>query len=231
MVISKQFQEYLGDQGSVLDAIPDYTPQLNGTAERNVRTAVNMMRSMFESVDVPLPKYFWTEAICTSCYIKNRFTSTKEPTSFEMWTGEKPDISHFRVYECKPYKHATKQKRKSLDDRPEECILLGCGTGSTYPLMTKSRRIVVARNVNFVETSLLLRDVNNDYATLYLDNDDQEYIPTPEEQSEDKKIAVLDESRLSAGPDKSLKSSVGVRRYACLQAMREAKKKTKRLWL
>jgi len=48
-----------------------------------------------------------------------------------------------------------KQKRKSLDDRAEEWIIVGYGTGSTYRLMTKKTRgIVIARDLRFDEASL-----------------------------------------------------------------------------
>jgi len=43
---AEEFKEDLSDQGTVLDDIRDYTPQFNESAERNIRTVVNMMRSM-----------------------------------------------------------------------------------------------------------------------------------------------------------------------------------------
>jgi len=88
---STEFREYVSDQGTVLDVIPDYTPQLNETAGRNIRTAMNMMRSMFKAADAP--KYLWAEAICDACHIKNRFTSSKNSTPFKPWFGQKPNIS------------------------------------------------------------------------------------------------------------------------------------------
>jgi hypothetical protein len=94
--ISKECKEYPSDQGTVLDEIPDYTPQLNGTAERNIRTVMNMMRSMLKAAE--LPRYLLAEAICAACYIKNRFTSSKKSTPFELWFGQKSDICHFRIY-------------------------------------------------------------------------------------------------------------------------------------
>ena len=54
---AKDIQEYLGDHGTVLDNIPDYTPQLNETGDRNIRTVMNMMRSMLKYADVS--KDFW----------------------------------------------------------------------------------------------------------------------------------------------------------------------------
>jgi len=112
----------------------------------------------------------WSEAICATCYIKNRFTSSKKPTLFELWFGEKPLTSGFR------------EGRKSLDNRAEKCILVVYCTGNTYRLMTKkSRRTVVARGFKFDEASLGLHGVKNDYAPLYLEYNDQKDIPMPEE--------------------------------------------------
>ena len=96
---------------------------------RNIRTVMNMLRSMSKAAD--LPKYFCPEAICAACCIKNRFTSFKKSTPSELWFGQKTDISHFRIYGYKACNHVPKQKKKSLDDRAEECILFGYGTGST----------------------------------------------------------------------------------------------------
>jgi len=54
--------------------------------------------------------------------------------------------------------------------------------------------------------------VKNDHASLYLEYDDQEDIPTPEEEVEEMKETGLADSKLSAGCDTSFKSSVGVTR-------------------
>jgi len=88
-----------------------------------------------------------------------------EESVTKTWFGERPDISHLRIYRCKAYMHVLNENRKSLYDRAEECILVGYGTATTYRLMTKkTRRIVVTRDVKFHEASLGLRDVQNNYA-------------------------------------------------------------------
>jgi len=128
--LSSAFNEYLSTQGTVLQDIPDYTPELNGTAERNIRTVMNMMRSMLKGAG--LPKNLWAEAIIAACYIKNRFTSSGKSTPHELWFGTKPDVSGLRIYGCTAFVHVPKEKRKALDDRSEECILIGYGSGNTY---------------------------------------------------------------------------------------------------
>jgi len=72
----------LGWSGTILDGISDYAPQFNGTCERNIRTVMNMMRSMSKSAD--LPNDSWPKARCATCYIKNWFTTSKKPTPFEL---------------------------------------------------------------------------------------------------------------------------------------------------
>ena len=46
------------------------TPQQNGVVERKNRTLKEMARTML--CENNLPKYFWGEAINTSCYVINR---------------------------------------------------------------------------------------------------------------------------------------------------------------
>ena len=126
--LSSAFNEYLNTQGTVLQDIPDYTTELNGTAEINLRTVKNMMRSMLE--DAGLSKNLWTDAIIAACYIKNRFTSSSKSTPHELWFGTKPDVSGLRIYGCTAFLHVPREKRKALDDVSEECILIGYGSGN-----------------------------------------------------------------------------------------------------
>ena len=220
--ISKELKECLSDQGTVLDEIPDYTPQLNGTANRNIRTAT---RSMLKAPD--LLKYLWAEAMCAAFNTKNPFTSPNKSTPFELWFGHEPDISHFRIYGCKAYMHVPNQKRKPLDDRAGEWILVGYCTGSTYRLITKTtRRIEIARDVKFDGASRGLCNFKNDYEPLYLEYEDQEVSSTREEDKKEKKEVVdIEEHKISAGTDMGAKPAFGVRRSASLQGMREAKER------
>jgi len=51
------------------------TPQQNGVVERKNRTLQEMARTMINESNVE--KYFWAEAINTSCYIINRVSIRK----------------------------------------------------------------------------------------------------------------------------------------------------------
>ena len=72
------------------------TPQQNGVAERRNRTLMDMVRSMVSNTT--LPKSMWDEALKIAIYILNCVPSKAVPkTPFELWTGRKPSINHFRV--------------------------------------------------------------------------------------------------------------------------------------
>ena len=92
--LSSAFNEYLSTQGTLLQDFPDCTPELNGIAERNIRSVMNMMRSMPKSAG--LHKNLCTEAI-TPHYIKNQFTSSRKSTPHYLCFGTKLDVSGFRI--------------------------------------------------------------------------------------------------------------------------------------
>ena len=49
-----------------------------------------------------LPDYLWGEALRTTTYNLNRVLSKYVPkTPFELWSGRKPSLHHFRVWGCK----------------------------------------------------------------------------------------------------------------------------------
>jgi hypothetical protein len=80
--LSSGCNEYLSTQGTVLQDIPDYTPELNGTAERNIRIVINMMRFMLKGAG--LHKNVLAEPIIGACYIKNRLTSSSKSTPHKL---------------------------------------------------------------------------------------------------------------------------------------------------
>ena len=60
-----------------------------------------MARTMLN--DNNLPKYFWAEAVNTSCYVLNRILLMPilKKTPYEFWKDKKPNISYFKVLGCK----------------------------------------------------------------------------------------------------------------------------------
>lgn len=75
-----------------------YTPEQNGCAERELRTIVEAARTLIHSKNLALN--FWAEAVSTAVYVLNRTGSSpiKNKTSYELWFGKKPDVSHFKIF-------------------------------------------------------------------------------------------------------------------------------------
>lgn len=63
------------------------TPQMNGVAECINKTLLNLTRTMLKPSR--LPQKFWTEAVTTASYIKNRVghSATKGAVPLTLWTG------------------------------------------------------------------------------------------------------------------------------------------------
>jgi transposase InsO family protein len=80
--------------------VPRYTmpcsPAMNGVAERRNRTLMEMVRSMISHISLQLN--LWGEALKTTVYILNRVpTKAANKTLYELWTGRKPSLQHFRI--------------------------------------------------------------------------------------------------------------------------------------
>ena len=61
------------------------TPQRNGVVERKNRSIQEMARTLLNENN--LPKYFWGEAVHTSCYVLNRVSirTILKKTPYELW--------------------------------------------------------------------------------------------------------------------------------------------------
>ncbi|CAL1397608.1 unnamed protein product [Linum trigynum] len=129
------------------------TPQQNGVAERKNRTILNMVRCMLD--DRKVPASFWPEAVAWTAHVINRSSTAanKGKTPQELWTGQPPSVSHFKVFGCTAYVHIPDQHRKKLDDKSTPCHFLGLSAESkAYKLYNpNTKKIVVSRDVVFDE--------------------------------------------------------------------------------
>ncbi|KAK2359039.1 hypothetical protein QL285_096166 [Trifolium repens] len=146
--LSKEFTEFCEVEGIVHEVIPPYTPQQNGTAERRNRTIMNMVRCMLKSKH--LPKELWGEAVATATYILNRCPTKKlnDVTPEECWSGNKPNISHLKVFGSLAYRHVPDQLRRKLDDKGEQMVFVGYHSTGGYKLYDPINKcVVVSRDV------------------------------------------------------------------------------------
>jgi transposase InsO family protein len=98
-----QVEKYLAKEGIKHEFSAPYTPQQNGVVERKNRTLIDMARTMLG--EYKMPKRFWSEAVNTSCHAIKRLYLHRllKKTSYELLTGNKPNVSYFRVFESKCY--------------------------------------------------------------------------------------------------------------------------------
>ncbi|WJX93540.1 hypothetical protein P8452_75051 [Trifolium repens] len=105
-----------------------------------------MARTMINESNVE--KYFWAEAINTSCYILNRATIRKvlNKTPYELWKGRKPNISYFHIFGCYCYILNIKDNLGKFDSKSDKGIFLG------YSLTSKAYRIYNLRTQTLEES-------------------------------------------------------------------------------
>ena len=69
---SKEFEAFCKETGIKRELTTPYNPQKNGVAERNNRTIMEAMKTMFHDQDLPM--HLWDEASRTTVYVHNRFS-------------------------------------------------------------------------------------------------------------------------------------------------------------
>ena len=74
-----------------------------------------------------LPSKIWAEALNCATYIHNRspHVYVEDMTPFEAWTGDKIDVTHFRIFGSRAWVHIPSEKKKALDPQITPCIFVG----------------------------------------------------------------------------------------------------------
>lgn len=126
-----------------------YTPQHNRVVERMNRAVLSSARALIDQKC--FPKNFWAEAMATAAHNCNRTTCAIVPannTSFEVWTGRKPDLGLLRVFGSPCRYHMREELSKSLGNRGSSTALLGNESRQkTYKLLDdENRKVFDSRN-------------------------------------------------------------------------------------
>lgn len=124
-------------------------------AERKNRTILDMVRSMLKSKK--MPKEFWAEAVQCAIYVQNRCLHVKldDRTPQEAWSGQKPTVSHLKVFGSVAYAHVPDQRRTKLEDKSKRYIFIGYDEKTKwYKLLDPiSKKVIVSRDVRVNEAS------------------------------------------------------------------------------
>lgn len=144
--------DYFSETGIELDAIPPYTPELNGIAERMNRTLVGAVRSML--IHAKMPKTFWAEALAHIADLSTRmiYPSTNSCNVYERVTGNKPRMDHIRVFGCIEFAHIPKNIREELDDTSRKGVVIACYENSLYKIWCPTKKEpFLSRHVTILE--------------------------------------------------------------------------------
>jgi hypothetical protein len=120
-----QVEEYLEEEGIKHEFSAPYTPQQNGVVERKNRTLIDMARTMLG--EYKTPERFWSEAVNTTYHAINHLYlhHLLKKTAYELLTGNKPNVSYFRVFGSKCYILVKKGRHSKFAPKAVEGFLLG----------------------------------------------------------------------------------------------------------
>ncbi|GMF48126.1 unnamed protein product [Phytophthora fragariaefolia] len=110
-------------KGIVHTKVGPNASQLN-RVERTHQTLIGMVKTMMHQSG--LPPSFWTHALETAVYVKNRvYCKGAGRTPYELMFGSKPDIHHIRGFGSATYCHTPVSKRKKLSINCRIGFLIG----------------------------------------------------------------------------------------------------------
>jgi transposase InsO family protein len=120
-----EVKECLEEEGIKHEFSAPYTPQQNGVVKRKNRTLIDMARTMLG--EYKTPEQFWSEDVNTSCHAINRLYLHRllKKTYYELLTGNKPNVSYFRVFGSKCYILVKKGRHSKFSPKALEGFLLG----------------------------------------------------------------------------------------------------------
>ena len=105
--------------------------------------------------DQDLPMHLWAEATGTTVYVQNRspHQAIGNKTPEEVFLGEKPEVSHLRIFGCPVFIHVPKEKRTKLELSGRKGIFVGYSeTSKAFRIYIPSfKQIQTSRDVTFNE--------------------------------------------------------------------------------
>ena len=148
-------------------SMPDILQQ-KGQGERFQQTIVNGAEAMRHHAG--LSNSFWIHAVKAKLHAYNitpiKRADYKTPT--ELWSSNKLNISHLRVFGCQAWLHIIKKRRSKLEPKSQEMIFVGYEPGSKgYQFWDAAhQRIEISCDVKFNETLFPAKEVKKSQASM-----------------------------------------------------------------
>ena len=149
-----EFAAHCAAQGIFQRFSAPFSQAQNGRAERFWRTLENQITAMYAYSHL-VPINFWVYAAYNFVHVHNRTVAHgKTATPFELLTGSKPDISHFRVWGCPAYAFIEKSAHDKFEPKSRPGINLGFDTSTKDAYLIyfpDTKQVLTTRNVAFDE--------------------------------------------------------------------------------
>ena len=117
--------------------------------ERNNRSLEELARTMLS--ESSLPKYFWADAVSTSCYVMNRvlIRSILKKTPYELFNGRKSNISNLKVFGCSCFVlNNGKEILGKFDEKANNGIFIGYSSNSHAYRVYNKRFMIIEESVH-----------------------------------------------------------------------------------
>ena len=159
--INLEFNNFLKENGIERRCSAPYSPSQNGKSERKNRTILDMCRCLLSQSKLPLS--LWAECINCCVYVQNRCPHRiLDYKTQEVFTGEKPNVEHFRIFGCLVYFHVPKEKRNKLDASGKKGMFAGYNeTSKVYRIYVSGQREVERSHVVTFDEDSTLRKVRD----------------------------------------------------------------------
>ncbi|KAG8842419.1 hypothetical protein FRB96_005428 [Tulasnella sp. 330] len=157
----EQIWKWCIENGVHFQASAPYSQQMNGVAERGMRTYVEI--ACCALLASGLPKKYWSYVVAyaayTCAYCPTQMLDGKVP--IEAWTGVKPDATHLHPFGCDAFVHILPDKgRDKLEAKAIKCAFLGYVRGSSRdkgsPLFRlvdrRTGKLYKSRDVTFIDS-------------------------------------------------------------------------------
>jgi len=140
---NEKFNKFCEKMGILHNFSAPRTPQQNEVVERKNKSLEELARTMLS--ESSLPKYFFADAISTSCYVMNRVLIRPiiKKTPYEIFNGRKPKISHLKVFGCNYFVlNNGKENMGKFDEKYDNDIFI-CYSSNSHAYRVYNKRLMI----------------------------------------------------------------------------------------
>lgn len=188
--VNQHFEKILKHHGIQHQKTIPYSPEQNGSAEREMRTIVESARTILHAKSLPIK--LWAEAVNTSVYVLNLTgtSSIKGKTPYELWFGKVPKIDHLRIFGSVVYTHVPKERRQKWDKKSQKGVFVGYDQNvKGFRVWRQNTKVELCRDIIFRELdekSEQKQDFKNDNSEISYNTEDSIFFVNHPNENEPK---------------------------------------------